>query len=473
MRLGALARGRLSSQISLIRSLHRQSGDLESLRKWLAQQHTHVDPQTFYRLLHTCGRLKALIEGKRLHALIREMGLDSDTIMANRILNMYGKCHSVPDARDVFDRILNGNEVSWTSMVAIYAKHDLSTEAFDVFQRMQVAPLLCPNEVTFISVLIACNHASFFTECNLIFTLIVVHEYECDPSFLNALVTAYTKCESIKDAHEVFGRMTVKNVVSWTTMIKAFSELDDGKALEIFAQMIVEGVEANRVTYVTLLSVFSNSRSLKEAKRFHVVIIETDGIRDVVLGSALVVTYGQCGTADEAFRVFNLLPQHNLITWNGMISVFAHSGLRIQAFQHFEKMQQQEGIEPDSVSITTILSQCTSFDYLIEGRIVHNCGVQLGIDSNEAVGCALVEMYGKCGNLTEAYTLFNRLEKQNVLLWSFLIVSHVKAGHMQEVLMLYCQMQVEVVLPTEVTFSSLLSEVEERPLSMWRFGSFT
>ncbi|MCO5584695.1 hypothetical protein L7F22_038627 [Adiantum nelumboides] len=468
MHLRALARGRLSSQIHLFRTsrsraLHRQSEDLESLRQWLAQQHTHVDPQTFYRLLYSCGRLKALTEGKRIHALIKEMGLYSDVVMANCILNMYGKCHSVQDSRDIFDQIVNGNEVSWTSMIAVYAKNGLSRDAFDVFQRMQLAPSLCPNEVTFISVLIACNEASFISECNLIFTLIIFYEYECDVSVSNALVTAYTKCKSIKDAHEVFAKMVVKNVVSWTTMIRAFSELDDGKALEMYRRMLVEGVEANKVTHVILLSMCSNFHSLDEAKRFHVVINETGDILDVVLGSALVVTYGQCGTAKDAFRVFSLLQQRNLITWNGMISVFTHSGLKVQAFQHFEKMQ-QKGIEPDSVSFTTVLSQCRSLDDLTEGRIVHVCGVQLGIDFHETVGCALVEMYGKCGNISDAQAHFNRLEKQNPMLWSFVIVSHAKIGHIEKVLTLFCQMQAEGVLPNEVIFSSLLSALGEASL---------
>ncbi|MCO5563180.1 hypothetical protein L7F22_016817 [Adiantum nelumboides] len=281
--------------------------------------------------------------------------------------------------------------------------------------------------------------------------------------------------------------MVLKNVVSWTTMIRAFSELDDGKALEMYRRMLVKGVDANKVTHVMLLSMCSNFHSLDVAKRFHVVINETGDILDVVLGSALVVTYGQCGTAKDAFRVFSLLPQLNLITWNGMISVFAHSGLKVQAFQHFEKMQ-QKGIEPDSVSFTTVLSQCTSLDDLTEGRIVHVCGVQLGIDFHETVGCALVEMYGLCeqgerlygysveceleaditvntaivrmygkfGRLEDALWVFRRAPVRGLVAWNSIISAYASHGHFEDILLFNEQMKGEEVKPNEVTFTVML-----------------
>ncbi|KAH7306248.1 hypothetical protein KP509_22G003600 [Ceratopteris richardii] len=463
MLLGKSLQVRLSSHIPPVRrSLHRQSKDLESLRKWIVQKENCTDPQVLLRLAHACGRLIALPEAKRVHALVRQKGLYSSVMMANCIMNMYGKCHSVQDARDAFDEIIDANEVTWTSMIAIYAKHGHSKDAFYLFQRMQTSSFRA-NEVTFISILIACNNPDFFIDCNLILTLIVFDGYDSHLSISNALLSAYSKCGSVTGALTIFESMMSRNVVSWTTMLKAFSEIDDERSIEIFRQMLIEGIMANRVTYINLLSVCSNFGFLEEVKRVHVIAVETDILTDLVLGSALIVAYGQCGSPESALRIFSLLPERNVITWNGLISVLIHNGHRLQALQHFEKMH-WEGIKPDDSSFMMILSLCKDFDDLKEGRVVHSSAVELDIDVNEVIGSALVEMYGRCGGIEDACVHFVRLQKRNVLLWSSLIISHAKVGLVQDALALVCQMHMEGALPNKVTFSGMLSAFGEATL---------
>ncbi|MCI64683.1 pentatricopeptide repeat-containing protein chloroplastic-like, partial [Trifolium medium] len=49
---------------------------------------------------------------------------------------MYAKCGNLPSARTIFDAIIQKNVLSWTSMIAGYARSDHPKEALDLFRRM-------------------------------------------------------------------------------------------------------------------------------------------------------------------------------------------------------------------------------------------------------------------------------------------------------------------------------------------------
>ena len=95
--------------------------------------------------------------------------------IANCLLNMYGKCHSLEDANLAFDEILNKDVVSWTSMIGIYVKCGHSEDAFHVFEQMlqqlEHSVTCDPNDVTFITLLNACDGS--VSNCNRVCSLIV------------------------------------------------------------------------------------------------------------------------------------------------------------------------------------------------------------------------------------------------------------------------------------------------------------
>ena len=72
---------------------------------------------------------------------------------------MYAKCGRIVDARRVFDRMLEKNVFSWTSMIDGYGKNGFPDEALELFQKMQKEYCIVPNFVTFLSALSACAHA--------------------------------------------------------------------------------------------------------------------------------------------------------------------------------------------------------------------------------------------------------------------------------------------------------------------------
>jgi len=70
---------------------------------------------------------------------------------------------------------------------------------------------------------------------------------------------------------------------------------------------------------------------------------------------------------------------------------------------------QQEVVHPDFATFVGVLNACASILALEEGRSVHQQIVEFGWDSDVSVGNSLVDMYTKCGNIEDAWRVFNKM----------------------------------------------------------------
>ena len=74
---------------------------------------------------------------------------------------MYYSCGVIEEAYEVFRWMLQRSHVSWTTMINAFAKQGYTEEALAIFELMQSlgAKEVRPDDITFMAVLRACNHA--------------------------------------------------------------------------------------------------------------------------------------------------------------------------------------------------------------------------------------------------------------------------------------------------------------------------
>jgi pentatricopeptide repeat protein len=60
---------------------------------------------------------------------------------------------------------------------------------------------------------------------------------------------------------------------------------------------------------------------------------------NVFVGSTLTCVYVKCGSIEDARRVFNKMPTHNVVAWNAMISGHLRCGQGHKALELFQQMQ--------------------------------------------------------------------------------------------------------------------------------------
>jgi pentatricopeptide repeat protein len=71
---------------------------------------------------NACASLQALEEGKHVHRLIREHGVESDVYVGCNLIDMYTKCGSIEDAWRVFDSMPVHDVVTWSAIIMQFAK---------------------------------------------------------------------------------------------------------------------------------------------------------------------------------------------------------------------------------------------------------------------------------------------------------------------------------------------------------------
>ncbi|KAJ7513974.1 hypothetical protein O6H91_23G021400 [Diphasiastrum complanatum] len=422
----------------------------------MVQQKSTAPINAYVVLLKQCGRRKALSEGKRVHALIVQSGLDSHMFLGNTLMEMYAKCGSVVDARKVFNTMPEHNVLSWTAIMSAYADHGQGEEAIDLFQQMQQTGI-APDKVAFVVVLKACTRIAALEQGKQLHTDIIKSGFESDLIVGNTLVNMYAKFGCIGHALLVFNKMSERDVVSWNAMIAGYAENGLGQdVLALYEQMKEEGVQPNNVTYVVLLKTCASIVALEQGKQLHSHIIKNGFESDMIVGNTLVDMYAKCGCIEQACQVFDKMSERNVVSWSVMIAGYAHNGRGKEALALYEQMK-QEGVQPDNITYVVLLKACANIAALEQGKQLHSHIIKSGYESDVIVGSALVDMYAKCGCIELAHQVFNKVSERNVVLYSAMIAGYAQQGRGKEALTLLEQMQREGMKPDEVTYVCVLS----------------
>jgi pentatricopeptide repeat protein len=251
--------------------------------------------------------------------------------------------------------------------------------------------------------------------------------------------------------------MSTRNVVAWSAIILGHVKCGQGhKALELSSQMQQEGVEPNPVTFVGILNACASIEALKEGKDVHEQIIQSGWESNVSVGSNLVDMYAKRGSIDEAWRVFNSMPKRDVVAWNAMILGYAKCGQGQKALQLSCQMQ-YEGVHPVPVTFVGMLNAWASVAALEEGRHIHGAIIQSGYESDVFVGSSLIDMYAKCGSVEDAWRVFNRMPRRNMVAWTAMLGAYAMHGHANEALAHFKRMCEQGVEIDDITFLSLLS----------------
>ncbi|KAK1315099.1 Pentatricopeptide repeat-containing protein [Acorus calamus] len=113
--------------------------------------------------LSACGHLGMVMLGRWAHGYAKKRGFSSSPFVLNALVDMYGKCGRLGEARRVFDGWVDRGLTAWNSMINCLALHGRSVEAVSMFEEMRRRKV-CPDEVTFVGVFNACTHGGLVDE---------------------------------------------------------------------------------------------------------------------------------------------------------------------------------------------------------------------------------------------------------------------------------------------------------------------
>jgi pentatricopeptide repeat protein len=425
-----------------------------------------ADPQTYVQMLKRCSEMKDLAAGMKVHEHIIQHYYQRNIYVVNTLITMYTHCGDVMEARQVFDTCVKKTTVTWNAMITGYAQHGYTKEAYTLFCQMQQEGLK-PNKFVYLSVLKAVASASALEWGKEVHAHAVDAGLMSDVAIGNALVNMYTKCGSIKDAHDVFDEMVERDVISWTTLIGGYGARGHvEEAFGLFSQMRQEGCKPDRITYLAILSACTDSEALKRVKKVQENINRSYYHSDVHVGNALVTAFAKCGSIGDAAQVFNKLVKRDSSSCNAMIGAYAGNGHVEKAFEVFEQMQ-REGLEPNRITFLSILNACASPAVLARGRLLYAQAKKARFLSDVSVGNAFVNMFAKCGSVEDARRVFDQMVQRDVISWTSMIKGYAEAGRSEQAYAVFQEMLRVGPEPDKVTYLSILNAVASPQVLKW------
>ena len=166
--------------------------------------------------------------------------------------------------------------------------------------------------------------------------------------------------------------------------------------------------------------------------------------------------YAKCGDAAAANAVFYAAADKDLVSWNALLAAYSQSGHCDRTLQLFDRML-SAGLKPDSATMVSALSACSSLGFLRRGKKIHRAIAEENLQLNLALKNALLDMYAKCGSMSDAIHLFDEMSERNVISWSTMIAGYAINGDGTQALAMAERMREEGVEPNHVTHLAVLS----------------
>eukprot|EP01018_Ginkgo_biloba_P029996 Gb_33537 [translate_table: standard] len=235
---------------------------VEALMFFCHMQREGMKPNqgTFASVLSACAGLAALDQGKQVHAHIIKSRFQADVVLRNVLVDMYAKCGSIEDSRQVFDETSHRDIVLWTAMIAGYGKHGLAKEAFHLFEQMQQAGIK-PNHITFISVISACSHAGLVDEGWRYFDS-MSKDYHIAPRAEDyaCMVDLLGRAGHLHEAESLINKMPIKPGADvWAALLGACRVHDNIEVGKTAAERLFELKPQTPGTYVVLSNIYAAS----------------------------------------------------------------------------------------------------------------------------------------------------------------------------------------------------------------------
>jgi len=347
--------------------------------------------------------------------------------------------------------------VLWTAMIAGYAQMGYCEESLGFFHQMKWVDAK-PNQFTFTSVLVACADLSAPEEVKQVHSEIIKTGFEVDVFVGTALIDSYAKCRCLKDAHELFELMPRRNLVSWNAMIGGYVQHGCSKeAFQLYAQMHIEDVKPNHITFATVLSACISPQGIQQGMQAQAHMIKAGFESDMYVGNILITMYSEGGSVTDAEKVFLKMSTRSYVVgpWNTLIAGYAHNGYNEEALNLFQQVQ-CAGVGLDHFTLNSILNVCANSESLQQGKQVHAYIIKNGFEVLTSLGNSLLTMYANCEDIEDACQVFRKMPAQDMVSYNAMITGYAQNGYGERSLKLYCHMQREGMKPDHFTFAGTL-----------------
>ncbi|KAL6139116.1 hypothetical protein ACLB2K_064393 [Fragaria x ananassa] len=295
------------------------------------------------------------------------------------------------------------------------------------------------SEAFFASLINSSTHKTHLTQ---IHAQLLVLGFQASAFLITKLVNHSLNLGHITYARQVFDEFTDPGVFLWNAIVRGYSKHNAyADAVQMYCGMQEMGVGPDGFTFPHVLKACGGLGAVEMGRRVHGQVFRHGFESDVVVQNSLVAFYAKCGRADRARIVFDGLAERSIVSWTSIIS--------------------------------GVLKAYTDVEGLGQGRSVHGCLVKMGLEFEPDLVISLTAMYAKSGQVMVARSLFDKMERPNVIMWNAIISGYAKNGHAEKAVELFREMISRSIRIDSITVRSAIvacAEVGSLELAKWMDG---
>ncbi|OIT38119.1 PREDICTED: pentatricopeptide repeat-containing protein At3g24000, mitochondrial [Nicotiana attenuata] len=432
-------------------------------RPFQCLQH-HLEPEISGFHQKGFSKITQQIVGRAVHAVCLKEEPHLSIFHYNTLIGMYSKFGNTEAARHVFDLMPGRNGASWNNMISGFVRMGLYWDAVILFVEMWGFGIQ-PNGYFIASLLTAFSRLE-----NMVLEGFQIHGLVLKYGLLNDVFvgTSFLHFYGVYglpfSAKTLFEEMPERNVVTWTSLMVAYS--DNGYpevVIDLYQRMRHEEVSGNENTCT---AVISSSLALDDDFLGHQMLgqVVKSGFQDnVSVSNSLISMFGSFGCIEDASYIFEGMIDRDTISWNSIISALAYNQLCEKAFSSFSEMRHVHD-DVNSTTLSALLSVCGTIKCLNLGRGVHGLSLKLGWDSNICVCNTLLSMYLEASRPKDAESLFFAMPAKDVISWNSMMAGYVLTVKYFKALEVFAELLHLQRTVNYVTFASALAACSDGQL---------
>lgn len=294
---------------------------------------------------------------------------------------------------------------------------------------------------------------------------------EKSPISWTAMVDGLMKCGRVREAMRLYRTCPFRTVCSSTAIISGFVSNELYKeALVFFCELVASALLPNNVTFTCVIKACTESGRFDFAQSILGLVVKTNFENNVSVCNSLITLFLKMGDFSLAKRVFDEMPERDVISWTAALDVYTRMGLLENARELFEQMPERNEVSwstmiarydqsgnpvealrlfktmllnefmPNLSCLSSVLSSCATLGDFTLGCGVHCHALKSGLHDNVFVGSSVIDMYCKCGKSDYGRQVFDSLSIKSVVCWNCMVAGYCSDQKIKEAEKLFDKM---------------------------------
>lgn len=282
-----------------------------------------VNSTTLSSIVMACSKSSNLRHGKFVHGYLIRNHEEGDIHVSSSLLDLYIKCGSICSAEHAFGKMSKSNVVIWNVMISGYVSMGCYFEALRIFTNMEELGVK-PDPITFTSILPACSQLASLEKGKEMHKKITENKLELNEKVMGAVLDMYSKCGAVDQALNIFSKLPVRDLFSWTSMITAYGNHGQAsQALDLFDKMIRSNIKPDRVAFLAVISACSHAGLVDEGCYFFNLMTNNYGIEPTLeVYSCLIDLLARARRLHEAYNILKRINYNIKEDGIGMLSSY-------------------------------------------------------------------------------------------------------------------------------------------------------